>query len=135
MKKVIVYLLAAGMGMTTIAMTPSTAFASHRHRMMREERREERRERKHDRYISMSNMNMNSNDYYYRMMWPQPALPVREGYVSPDVLSTFQNKYGASLYDVTPLKTVNGVDRYSVRMINNGVAEEVIVDGTGAPAL
>ncbi len=133
MKKVIVYLLAAGMGMTTIAMIPSTALASHRHHMSKEERREERRERKHNRYISMTNMNMNDN--YYRMMWPQPALPVREGYVSPDVLSTFQNKYGASLYDVTPLKTVNGVDRYSVRMINNGVAEEIIVDGTGAPAL
>ncbi|MBV8255415.1 MAG: hypothetical protein JO154_22635 [Chitinophaga sp.] len=135
MKKVIVYLLAASMGMMTVVMIPTTASASHRHKMSKEERKEERRERKHNRYISMTPIAPQNTNNYSMPPWPQPALPVMEDYIPHDVLSTFETKYGAALYDVTALKPVNGVDRYAVRVINNGVAEEVTVDGTGAPAL
>ena len=130
MKKVMVYLFAAGMGFTTISLIPSHANAnSGRHEMKkeaREERKAEKKARKASHYVYM-----NDNSYWY----PRAALPVTEAYVPQDVISTFENKYGSALYDITPLKSMNGMDRYNVRLINNGVVEAITVDNTGAPAM
>ncbi|NLR59430.1 hypothetical protein HGH93_15040 [Chitinophaga polysaccharea] len=133
MKKMMNYVLVAGMGLVAVGMIPATVSANtmgHRHHMKKEERREERRMRKEEKnHIEIISPAQSGN------MMPQAALPVTEAYVPKEVVNTFESKYGSALYDITPLQGANGVDRYCVRTLNNGVAEAVTVDGSGAPAM
>ena len=125
------YVLVAGIGLVALGMIPATATGNtmgHRHHMKKEERREERRMRKEQKnHVEIIAPNTS--------MIPQPALPVMETYVPQDVVSKLESKYGSALYDITTLQSVNGVDRYCVRTLNNGVVEAVTVDGSGAPAM
>ncbi|TWF33926.1 hypothetical protein FHW36_111117 [Chitinophaga polysaccharea] len=133
MKKVMNYVLVAGIGLVALGMIPATATGhtmGHRHHMKKEERREERRMRKEEKkHIEIVAPAQSGN------MMPQAALPVMETYVPQDVVNKLESKYGSALYDITTLQSVNGVDRYCVRTLNNGIAEAVTVDGSGAPAM
>ena len=77
-------------------------------------------------------------DYYhyrYQYLYPRPALPVTQNYVPTDVVATIRNTYGADLYDITTLTCNDGQTCYNVRVIRNGVVEDVLVNSSGATVM
>lgn len=128
MKKMMIYLLATGIGISAcyIPFKANAEALGKRHKMKKEEKKEEREKRWED-HAMVSNYNYN---------YPGAALPVDEDFVPGDVVNTMKNAYGPTLYDITTVKCSNGNDCYAVRVIGtNGVAETVIVDATNAPAM
>lgn len=132
MKKMMIYLLATGIGISTCYIPfKANAEAFGKHHKMKKEEREMKREAKEKRWEDNAMMmNYNSNAY------PVEALPVDEDFVPGDVVNTMKNAYGPSLYDITTVKCSNGTDCYAVRVIGtSGVAETVIVNGDNTPAM
>jgi hypothetical protein len=73
-------------------------------------------------------------NYYNYSYYPTAALPVLQGDIPSDVISTFKNAYGPDLYQITLLKRINGQDAYIVQTINkDGVMQSSTVSGNNTP--
>jgi hypothetical protein len=128
MKKMMIYLLAAGIGICVCIPTDVSANNVLRHH----------RHHKRDRGWNENRMIAVNNDYSgynYMNYYPQPALPVLEDYIPADVVNNLKNTYGQDLYDITTVKTMNGDDSYVVRVIKDGVVQTINVNSNGTPIM
>ncbi|MFY0256029.1 hypothetical protein ACDQ55_18985 [Chitinophaga sp. 30R24] len=144
MKKMMILLLAAGI--CSVTAIPARTNAQNMQETPKQDKRdkkelkkEEKREKKEQREQRKMENGMTpysySYNYNYNMMRPPAALPVTENFVPADVMASFRNKYGPSLYDITTLNLDNGSNAYVVRMIENGVAQSITVDASGSPVV
>ncbi|WP_212003495.1 hypothetical protein [Chitinophaga sp. HK235] len=137
MKKMMIYLLATGIGVFTVVPF-QTSLAAHRHRT-KEEKREARAERKEaraeKRMAKKTGMPMEmpttTTTNYNTMWYPQAALPVMEDFIPSNIVSNLKNTYGSNLYDITSMKCRDGSDCYTVRVIQNGVVQTIVVNADG----
>jgi hypothetical protein len=59
------------------------------------------------------------------------ALPVLNGMVPENIISSAFNAYGNSLYDITRMKDMENMEIYQVRLLENGAFRTLYMDQTG----
>ena len=59
------------------------------------------------------------------------ALPVINGLVPEDVVTSAIKLHGASLYSITRMKSANNTEVYKLRLIENGVLNDTWIDAQG----
>lgn len=127
MKKMMIYLLAAGIGIFAVDLLPVNAnahdLAHHHKKAWREKGWNENRKAPGYDY----------NYGYYA--FPAAALPVTEDYVPADVVNAMKTTYGSNLYDITSVKCSNGDDCYSVRVFKDGAVQTMMVNASGTPTM
>ena len=69
---------------------------------------------------------LNGRDANYKV-----ALPVMNTYIPETVIAVAINRYGPSLYSITPIKTVNNDMAYQIGLLENGIARTVWMNPEG----
>lgn len=59
------------------------------------------------------------------------ALPVLNGMVPEEVITSAIHVYGNNLYDITRMKGTESMDVYQVRTLDNGIFKTIYIDQTG----
>jgi hypothetical protein len=59
------------------------------------------------------------------------ALPVLNGMVSENIISSAYSAYGNNLYDITRMKDMESMEIYQVRLLENGAFRTLFIDQTG----
>ena len=151
MKKLMKGLLITGLGLALLALAPLSTKAqddydyatkqkerAHKNKTVKKQKSMVAEMPNSEQYnYTYYEYNPSSDYYYYRYqyLYPRPALPVTQNYVPTDVVATIRNTYGADLYDITTLTCADGQACYNVRVIRNGVVEDVLVNSSGATVM